>query len=305
MGEEDYWINYYYAVAMKIMEKTGVSEEEIQEKICNYIEENKVIGNVIGAINKFADNLNIQTEKDIDIENLLARRKNMKNLSDFSSKDELDHYIESKVPHLIHRKLIKKAERCKKNKEFQQAREFYEKAIQINYHDISLLSNLTEILMELGEFEEAEVWIDKLLEEEHNWLEPRSLLQKSYLLLRKNSISKTLDVLKTLFTKYPSYIERVIQDAKFEKIIETDEFKALLSSKQEFEVNEYIKVVLDIGGISIHVGGKPLRRCTQLVLINPYNEEYFHSIEDLPPQYERLSIDEEFWGHCSCLQAWA
>ena len=74
---------------------------------------------------------------------------------------------------------------------------------------------------------------------------------------------------------------------------------------KEFKVNKYITLKLTKEGTTIYVKNKPLRMCSKLALINPYDEGYFQSAEDIPSTYENISLEDEFWGHCSNLQVWA
>lgn len=73
----------------------------------------------------------------------------------------------------------------------------------------------------------------------------------------------------------------------------------------EFKVNEYITLKLTNKSALIYVKNKPLRICSQLALINPYDERYFQSADDIPTTYQNISLEEEFWGLCSNLQVWA
>lgn len=74
---------------------------------------------------------------------------------------------------------------------------------------------------------------------------------------------------------------------------------------KEFKVNKYITLRLTNEGTAIYVNNKLLRICTHLALINPNDEGYFQSAQDLPPGYTNLSLEDESWVHCSNLQAWA
>ncbi|MHA1436845.1 MAG: hypothetical protein ACTSPD_04670 [Promethearchaeota archaeon] len=91
--------------------------------------------------------------------------------------------------------------------------------------------------------------------------------------------------------------------------------------KQEFIVNNFITVKLEDNKTVIYIDGKPFRQCKYLLLNIPIDKisafEDIESIdeaseklntkleEDITPDDLGLSPEEEFWGHCSNLQAWA
>ena len=57
---------------------------------------------------------------------------------------------------------------------------------------------------------------------------------------------------------------------------------------KEFKVNEYITLRLTNEGTFIYIKNKPLRICSQLALLNPYDERYFQHADDIPPTYENI-----------------
>jgi hypothetical protein len=86
-----------------------------------------------------------------------------------------------------------------------------------------------------------------------------------------------------------------------------------------FEINEFITLKLEGGKTQIYINGNLFRQCVTLFLEIPVsdNKSYFdlHSIDDFVEErrkygmrmienYTPLSPEEEFWGHCSNLQAW-
>ncbi len=95
---------------------------------------------------------------------------------------------------------------------------------------------------------------------------------------------------------------------------------------KEFVVNKHLKLALEDGETKIYVGGKFFRTCKYLLVnttlerlndpeiidsIDDLEEELSHELEPRYDEEERvvrkdvLSPEDEFWGHCSNLQAWA
>ncbi len=92
-----------------------------------------------------------------------------------------------------------------------------------------------------------------------------------------------------------------------------------LRTRNEFVINQYLKLRLEFGTTNIYVGGKLFKQCKYLLLDIPvvniaeYNE--IESIDEAAEKLDRsmegvhsrkyyLSPDLEFWGHCSNLQVW-
>jgi Leucine-rich repeat (LRR) protein len=106
---------------------------------------------------------------------------------------------------------------------------------------------------------------------------------------------------------------------------------------QEFRVNKFITLKLEIGMVKrwndiqaeyiekkghlvqIYINGEKFRQCTYLLLVNPHLKEgqsEINSIDEarellrgdleerLTPEDLGITPEEEFWAHCSNLQAW-
>lgn len=84
--------------------------------------------------------------------------------------------------------------------------------------------------------------------------------------------------------------------------------------KKEFKVNEYLTLELEGTITNIYVKGKIFRQCKYLAFNIPIDNtqefDTIQSIDDLEQKdqtktYNTLGIspEQEFWGHCSNLQA--
>ncbi len=82
----------------------------------------------------------------------------------------------------------------------------------------------------------------------------------------------------------------------------------------EYKLNEYITLKLENDQTVIHVNGKEFWSCTKLLLtLSLKNGETYNEIESIDQavmlldndrSFRHISPTEEFWGHCSNLQAW-
>ncbi len=89
---------------------------------------------------------------------------------------------------------------------------------------------------------------------------------------------------------------------------------------RSFRISDYLEVRLVNGKTAVYVGGRLFSYCRFLVLVNPHRnsaQKDIKSIDDLEElamdQFEEpifdfndfgLTPEQEFWGHCSNLQAW-
>jgi len=85
---------------------------------------------------------------------------------------------------------------------------------------------------------------------------------------------------------------------------------------KEYDINKFIKLQLREGTIYLLIDDKPFKQCLGLYLIIPmFGENQIKSIDEADENYniQKLGIDikefklnpeEEFWGHCSNIQAW-
>ncbi|KKN42221.1 hypothetical protein LCGC14_0715460 [marine sediment metagenome] len=302
---ENYDLNRYYDLLIKIIDKTGDSEEKIQKEITKYIEENKGSVGVLNGIKKIGQDLGLEIVSEINEEAVIQSRKEMPNISDFESMNKLEDFINSKVPYKIKAKLVKEGELFQSKGEFKKAEELYKKALEIDSHDNHLIYDYCTVLIKVEKYDQGLFWNDKLVDE-YPISEWDILTQKAYLFVKtKRSNDEILEILRELFEKWPSHIQIIIQDPRFNRIVALKTFKEMIKPTRIFTVNENIELKLEIGGIALYVGGKMSNWCSHLALINPYDKDYFNNIEERPEGYKGLTKEEEFWGLCSCLQGWA
>ena len=113
------------------------------------------------------------------------------------------------------------------------------------------------------------------------------------------------------------YLKKLLYDVSFEALRKTEEFKDLIVPAKVFEVNEFISLKLIFSKTLIYVYDDLFLNC-QKVALNLVPSEFekykdFDNIDDIiefskshMPSEESISItpEEEFWAHCSNMQAW-
>ena len=92
-----------------------------------------------------------------------------------------------------------------------------------------------------------------------------------------------------------------------------------LGKKYEFQINKYLTLKLFDKFIKIYVNGEIFNQCRYLLIIDPYKQdqqEFIDSIDEAEGYYNNeleaevtpgelgITKGEEFWAHCSNLQAW-
>ncbi|MFO8020718.1 MAG: hypothetical protein R6U96_18995 [Promethearchaeia archaeon] len=99
-----------------------------------------------------------------------------------------------------------------------------------------------------------------------------------------------------------------------------DEVVEIKYNPPRYQINEYLEVRLEEGNTKIYVNHEEFMHCKYLLIINPQvsqKQQEIDSIDEakvylsnkletqVTPRDLGLSLREEFWGHCSNLQAWA
>ncbi|MFX1236144.1 MAG: leucine-rich repeat domain-containing protein [Promethearchaeota archaeon] len=85
-------------------------------------------------------------------------------------------------------------------------------------------------------------------------------------------------------------------------------------TRREFKVNDEITLRLEDGKTIIYVNDEKFLQCTHLIIsasLGDLSKKKVESIDDIESFHDEhlgegvISPEEEFWGHCSNLQAWA
>ena len=118
---------------------------------------------------------------------------------------------------------------------------------------------------------------------------------------------------ETVALKY-GFEEEVLEE------YENDDQYYIPAKSPEFTINEFLSLQLIGDSTQIFVGSEPFKQCKYLFLVDPLRFEtqeeitsideastlYSSDLEkDIKPEDIGLTREQEFWGHCSNLQAWA
>ena len=93
----------------------------------------------------------------------------------------------------------------------------------------------------------------------------------------------------------------------------------MMTAMKEFQINEYIVLKLIDSKTHIFVAGERFLQCKHLLIMNPQNNPdlkeiksideanslFGSDLEEIEPIDLGITPEQEFWGHCSNLQAWA
>jgi len=107
---------------------------------------------------------------------------------------------------------------------------------------------------------------------------------------------------------------RTIREPSFQQQLERS--RAQESEAKEFKINEYLSVKFEHGRTNIYVKGRQFQQCKFLLLQVPQDQlkelSEINSIDEAAKLLDHsnengdvtIPPEEEFWGHCSNLQAW-
>jgi len=104
-------------------------------------------------------------------------------------------------------------------------------------------------------------------------------------------------------------------------LLNVTQFRQIIDESLKIvKINEHLDVRLIDGETIIFIDGKEFRQCTYILMINPHEHDYHHQINSIDeaqkflshglerggvsPSELGISAKEEFWAHCSNLQAW-
>ncbi len=178
----------------------------------------------------------------------------------------------------------------------------------------------SQVLLDLKEFDLAEIWIDKYLKLGRGTrCQGEILYNKAFLCLLRNRFRESIEYLKKSFQVNLSFLELAFNDPRFKDLHSLKDFQDIIQPLKVFKVNDHITLKLFGKKTAIYVCNELFSICKRLVLnipkkeINSYND--FDSIDEIIEHYEtittspksfpnQITSEEEFWGHCSNIQAW-
>ena len=177
-------------------------------------------------------------------------------------------------------------------------------------------------LVGLNRIKEAKVWLKKIIlkYEKSSYInsEINTYYYKGLYYFLEGEFNRSMEFLKECFSIRPDYFKKLLYDKAFVLVKNSDEFKKLCAPTKVFLVNDYISLRLMFSKTLIYVCNELFLSCQKIALSIAPNEfeDYtdFTDIDDAISFYKShtqtdgkqisVSPEEEFWGHCSNLQAW-
>jgi len=171
--------------------------------------------------------------------------------------------------------------------------------------------------IKLSRYEEAKFWLSKLINKCEKSSEADALYYKGLYYFLEGKLKLSIEFLRKCFTNEIHYFKKLMYDKDFETIRESREFKRLITPTEVFEINEYITLKLIFSKTLIYICDSLFLTC-QKVALSLFPSEFgkyenFNDIDDIiqyyksskiPQEKVTISPEEEFWAHCSNLQAW-
>ena len=177
-------------------------------------------------------------------------------------------------------------------------------------------------LIGLGRFREASIWVKKIILKYEESSDMSSDVDVYYYkglnCFLEGELNQSMEYLKICFESDISYFKKLLYNKAFASLRSSDEFKRLCTPAKVFVVNEYISLRLMFSKTLIYVCDELFLTCQKVAIsIAPTEfDEYanFNDIDDIISFYKSqttveeqqisMTSEEEFWGHCSNLQAW-
>lgn len=133
--------------------------------------------------------------------------------------------------------------------------------------------------------------------------------------LSKVGVFNDENLLKIEVDKLSNYFKKIEWDYEYDGVIGGFIFLGP-SPRKFFIVNNYITLKLVGNRTVLYLNDKKYIRCAKLLINYPVNQDWNGNIRSIDDAEEasselyketdfKLSAEQEFWGHCSNLQAWA
>ena len=142
------------------------------------------------------------------------------------------------------------------------------------------------------------------------------LYNQAYSFYKKGDITNSIAYLERCFKRNINYLLQFFFDKRFDSLKEHKSFQKLLTPTKEYTINEFISLKLIFSKTIIYVDSEIFLTCQKIALnLLPHDfQKYriFYNIDDIIEFYKKnnsntsveISPQEEFWDHCSNLQAW-
>ncbi len=198
-----------------------------------------------------------------------------------------------------------------------EAKKLFKNTLEFEKGDSYLWLHYGITLLNLNEFNEAEKWLNKTIKIQDCLHSTEAKYEKAYLYSLRGRIEKCINLLGECFQENIYFLDKVLDDSRFAEIHNNASFSKLVKPKLEYKVNDHISLKLFKEKTIIYIFNKVFLTCQRLVLnipvenMNTYDhytsiDQIVENSEILPIQKANINISsgEEFWAHCSNIQAW-
>ncbi|KKN61851.1 hypothetical protein LCGC14_0517830 [marine sediment metagenome] len=172
-----------------------------------------------------------------------------------------------------------------------------------------------KVLIKLNRCKEARFWLKEFI------ARCRSLADvyyyKSLLYFLEGKLKLSMESLKKCFNEKIYYLKKLFTDDNFDALKETKEFKELIAPTKVFQVNKFISLKLIFEKSLIYICDELFLACNKVALsLAPSKFEEYSDFDDIdkiidfykskfyPKEEVMITPEEEFWAHCSNMQAW-
>jgi tetratricopeptide (TPR) repeat protein len=214
-------------------------------------------------------------------------------------------------------KLKKKALLAIQKGQYREAKQIFEKLLSTDEGYDFIWLEYAECLSRLGFLDRAEKWLDKVIESKKILHRRDALLEKAYIQLKREHFEEAIAILRELVNELYYNLEKIKKDDRFQPLFEMDEFHEVSEPDTEYQVNDYISLKLFGSHSVIFVCDEYYASCYKVLLTIPVEKievyEDIDAIDEIIEQYNKdkppkedidITPEEEFWGHCSNMQAW-
>ena len=227
-----------------------------------------------------------------------------------------------------HNRIVDNVRQLISDKEFDAAADFLRPEVDRDPDNQSFLYFYFVILIRLKRYEEAKPWLKKVVSyhEERSkdqWYSyhPSYLYYSGLYHFINGNIKRSMEFFEKCFRGTIHYLSQILRDETFNIVVESFEFQELIKPKRVVNIDEHITLKLILDKTLIYVCGGLFLTCQKIVLTLAPTDfkdyEGFTGIDDILEFYHaegrplevkenKLSItpEEEFWAHCSNMQAW-
>jgi tetratricopeptide (TPR) repeat protein len=212
---------------------------------------------------------------------------------------------------------VSRVENLIEHEDYIKAADLLKKGLAKNPNDRGFQRFYFRVLLKLGRYEEAKFWLSKVILRYEKSSQIDTFYYKGLYYFLEGEFKQSMEFLKKCFEIDIYYLKKLLYDNAFDSLKDSAEFKILITPTKEFVVNKFISLKLIFSKTLIYVCDDLFLTCQKIAInIVPFEiEKYtdFNDIDDIIDFYkshsstkEEISItpEEEFWGHCSNLQAW-